>query len=448
MKPDTGPERPTSRDPAPTSPDRATSPDPAATSAERGTGAERTTCCVVGGGPAGMVLGLLLARAGVAVTVLEKHGDFLRDFRGDTVHPSTLALLDDLGLAERFAALPQRRVTTVQLPLGPGRSLVTVGNIGALRGPYNYIAMVPQWDLLNLLADEAGREPSFSVRMSTEATSFLMERGRVTGVRYRTADGGTGELRATLTVACDGRSSLARSLPELGLESFTCPMDAWWFRLPRHDGDPHGLVGGSGERFLTAMIDRGDYWQCAALIRKGTDARRRAAGLDRFMAEFTAAVPWLDDRAHALRSWDDVKLLDVRLDRLRRWHRPGLLCIGDAAHAMSPVFGIGINLAVEDAVAAARHLVRPLRDGAVGLRDVRAVQRRRWPTTAATQALQRLAHARVIEPLLTGRPPLGDPGRARRVSELLTSSRWLNRVPAYFIAYGAVRERPPAASVR
>jgi 2-polyprenyl-6-methoxyphenol hydroxylase-like FAD-dependent oxidoreductase len=409
---------------------------------------ERTTCCVVGGGPAGMVLGLLLARAGVEVTVLEKHGDFLRDFRGDTVHPSTLALLDELGLAERFARLPQRRVTTVQLPLGPDRSLVTVGDIGALRNTYNYIAMVPQWDLLNLLADEARREPSFSVRMSTEATSFLVERGRVTGVRYRTSDGRTGELRATLTVACDGRGSLARSRPELGLRRFTCPMDAWWFRLPRREGDPRGLVGGAGDRFLTAMIDRGDYWQCAALIPKGTDGRRRAAGLERFMADFTAAVPWLADRAHALRSWDEVKLLDVRLDRLRRWHRPGLLCIGDAAHSMSPVFGIGINLAVEDAVAAARYLVEPLRRGAVGLQDVRAVQRRRWPTTVLAQALQRIAHARVIEPVLAGRPPFGNPRRAQWMTELLTTSRWLNRVPAYFLAYGAVRERPPTASVR
>ncbi|MGW3727918.1 FAD-dependent oxidoreductase, partial [Streptomyces sp. NPDC000851] len=351
-------------------------------------------------------------------------------------------------LAERFAELPQRRVTTVRLPLGRDRSLVTVGDIGALRSTYNYIAMVPQWDLLNLLADEARREPSFSVRMSTEATSFLVERGRVTGVRYRTSDGGTGELRATLTVACDGRDSLARSRPELGLRRFDCPMDAWWFRLPRREGDPQGLVGGVGDRFLTAMIDRGDYWQCATLIPKGSDARRRAAGLDRFMADFTAAVPWLGDRTHAVRWWDEVKLLDVRLDRLRRWHRPGLLCIGDAAHAMSPVFGIGINLAVEDAVAAARYLVEPLRAGAVGLRDVRAVQRRRWPTAALTQALQRTAHARVIEPLLAGRSPFGNPRRAQRMTELITTSRWLNRVPAYFLAYGAVRERPPAASVR
>lgn len=409
---------------------------------------ERTTCCVIGGGPAGMILGLLLARAGVAVTVLEKHGDFLRDFRGDTVHPSTLALLDDLGLAERFARLPQRRVTTVQLPIGADGSLITVSDISALPAPYNYVAMVPQWDLLDLLADEARKEPSFSVRMNTEATSFLEEHGRVTGVRYRTSDGREGELRATLTVACDGRASLARSRPELGLRRFTCPMDAWWFRLPRREGDPRGLVAGMGDRFITAMIDRGEYWQCAALIPKGTDAERRAAGLERFSSEFSAAAPWLGDRAHALRSWDEVKMLDVRLDRLRRWHRPGLLCIGDAAHAMSPVFGIGINLAVEDAVAAARYLVEPLRGGAVGLQEVRGVQRRRWPTTAATQALQRFAHARVIAPVLAGRPPFGDARAAERMSGLLATAPWLKRVPAYFIGYGATRERPPARSVR
>jgi 2-polyprenyl-6-methoxyphenol hydroxylase-like FAD-dependent oxidoreductase len=409
---------------------------------------EQTTCCVVGGGPAGMVLALLLARAGVDVTVLEKHGDFLRDFRGDTVHPSTLALLDDLGLAERFARLPQRRVRTVQLPIGTGRSSVTVADLSVLRGPYNYVAMVPQWDLLDLLADEARREPAFHLRMNTEATDFMTESGRVTGVRYRTSDGRTGALRAVLTVACDGRGSLARSRPELGLRRFTCPMDAWWFRLPRQEDDPRGLVGGVGDHFLTAMIDRGDYWQCAALIPKGTDSRRRATGLDRFRAEFTAAAPWLADRAHTLRSWDDVKLLDVRLERLRRWHRPGLLCIGDAAHAMSPVFGIGINLAVQDAVAAARHLAGPLRGGTVRPRDVRRVQRRRRPTTVATQTLQRMAHAGFVAPVLRGRPPLGSADRARRLARLLAESHWIRRVPAYFVAYGALRERPPAAAVR
>lgn len=412
---------------------------------------QRTTCCVVGGGPAGMVLGLLLARSGVDVVVLEKHGDFLRDFRGDTVHPSTLSLLDELGLGTRFAALPQRRVSTVQLPAGPGGPLVTVGDLGVLRPPYNYIAMVPQWDLLNLLADEAMREPTFSLLMNTEAAGFLEERGRVAGVRYRTAGGAAGELRATLTVACDGRGSLARALPELRLRTFPCPMDAWWFRLPRREDDPQGFVGTAGDRFIAVMIDRGGYWQCAALIAKGTDAQRRAAGLERFMAEFAAAAPWLADRKLALRSWDEVKLLDVKLDRLRRWHRPGLLCIGDAAHAMSPVFGVGINLAVQDAVAAARHLAGPLRAGTVGLREVRAVQRRRWPTTAATQALQRLVHARVIEPVLAGRPAFGaeaDAARPPRLVRILTAAPWLRRVPAYFLAYGALRERPPAESLR
>ncbi|MEV8056584.1 FAD-dependent oxidoreductase [Streptomyces antimycoticus] len=299
---------------------------------------ERTTCCVVGGGPAGMVLGLLLARAGVEVTVLEKHGDFLRDFRGDTVHPSTLRLLDDLGLADRFAALPQRHVRSIRLPIGRDGDLFTVGEISALPGKYNYVAMVPQWDLLDLLANEAKREPTFQLRMNTEVTSFLMERGRVTGVRYRDrVAGSTGELRATLTVACDGRGSLARALPELGLREFPCPMDVWWFRLPREERDPQGLVGNAGDRYLTAMIDRGDYWQCAALIPKGADDAWRAQGLDQFLASFAEATPWIRqcvaDREPRPRSWDEVKLLDVRMDRLRRWHRPGLLCIGDAAHA-------------------------------------------------------------------------------------------------------------------
>ncbi|GGI94223.1 hypothetical protein GCM10010121_000730 [Streptomyces brasiliensis] len=395
-----------------------------------------------------MVLALLLARSGIDVTVLEKHGDFLRDFRGDTVHPSTLALLDDLGLAEGFARLPQRRVRTVQLPVGPNRSAVTVADLAALPGPYNYVAMVPQWDLLDFLADEARREPSFHLRMNTEATSFLVERGRVAGVRYRTSDGRTGELRAVLTVACDGRGSLARRRPELRLRSFVCPMDAWWLRLPRNEGDPRGLVGAAGDRFLTAMIDRGNYWQCAVLIPKGTDAERRAAGLDHFRAEFAAAVSWMADRTEHLRSWEEVKLLDVRLERLRRWHRPGLLCIGDAAHAMSPVFGIGINLAVQDAVAAARHLVGPLGRGSVGLRDVRAVQRRRLPTTVATQTLQRMAHAGFIAPVLRGRPPLGSVDRARRLAGLLAGSGRLRRLPTYFVGYGALRERPPAAALR
>ncbi|MDH6281793.1 FAD-dependent oxidoreductase [Prescottella agglutinans] len=405
---------------------------------------ERTSCCIVGGGPAGMVLGLLLARCGVPVTVLEKHGDFLRDFRGDTVHPSTLALLDDLGLGERFAQLPQRHVSSVQLPIGPGGAPLIIGHLEALPIRHNYIAMVPQWDLLNLLADEAGAEPTFTLRMNTEAVSLLADDGRIGGVRYRTSDGGTGTLRATLTVACDGRTSLARELPELRLRTFPCPMDAWWFRLPRRPGDPRGLVGNVGDRFLSAMIDRGDYWQCGAMIPKGSDAERRAAGVDRFAQQFLATAPWLGDRVHALQSWDQVKLLDVRLDRLRRWHLPGLLCIGDAAHAMSPIFGIGINLAVQDAVAAARHLADRLPSDALPERVLRRIQYRRWPTAAATQTLQRLAHDRLVTPALAGAPRTNISTAARWT----ISTRGVQLLPAYFLAYGAVREHPPAAARR
>ncbi|RVW09928.1 FAD-dependent oxidoreductase [Prescottella agglutinans] len=405
---------------------------------------ERTSCCIVGGGPAGMVLGLLLARCGVPVTVLEKHADFLRDFRGDTVHPSTLTLLDELGLGERFARLPQRHVVSVQLPVGPGGAALTVGHIDALPVKHNYIAMVPQWDLLDLLADEARTEPTFELRMDTEVVSFLADDGRIGGVRYRTADGRTGTLGATLTVACDGRGSLARELPALRLRTFPCPMDAWWFRLPRRPEDPAGLVGNVGERFLSAMIDRGDYWQCGAIIPKGSDAERRAAGLDRFASEFLATAPWIGDRVHALQSWDQVKLLDVRLDRLRRWHLPGLLCIGDAAHAMSPIFGIGINLAVQDAVASARHLANHLPSEEVPERVLRRIQFRRWPTAAATQALQRLAHDRVVSPVLAGTSQ----AEVSTVMRRITSTPGVSQLPAWFFAFGALRERPPAAARR
>ena len=216
----------------------------------------------------------------------------------------------------------------------------------------------------------------------------------------------------------------------------------------RRETDPEGLVGGIGNRFFAAMIDRGDYWQIAGTIAKGTDAQRRAEGLERFMADFAAGVPWMADRVDALRSWDDVKLLDVRLDRLGRWHRPGLLCLGDAAHAMSPILGIGINLAVQDAVAAARYLAEPLRRNTVELRHLQAIQRRRWLTTAATQGLRGIVHARVVEPLLQGRVNLGDSSRPPKIFEILDHAPWLKRVPAYFLAYGALRERPPEAALR
>ncbi|MGW5649656.1 FAD-dependent oxidoreductase [Saccharopolyspora sp. NPDC003752] len=408
---------------------------------------ERTTCCVIGGGPAGMVLGLLLARAGVEVTVLEKHGDFLRDFRGDTVHPTTLQLLDDLGLAERFAELPQRRLSQVRLPIGPAGELFTIGDFKALKVKYNYIAMVPQWDFLDMLADAGKQEPTFTLRMNTEATELIREGGRVNGVRYRTADGETGELRATITVACDGRKSFVREMPELGLQDFPTPMDVRWFRVPRQAGDPAGGIGLIRERTFTVMFDRGDYFQVASIIGKGTDAEGRSRPIEELGERLARFFPWLAGR-DLVRSWDDVKVLHVTLDRLRKWHVPGLLCIGDAAHAMSPVGGIGINLAVQDAVAAARHLAGPLRDGRLERRHVAAVQRRRWPTTVLIQRLQRMIHENVISPALRGEIDFGDTARLPLPLRAVSNVPWLRRIPAYILAYGAVRERPPKAALR
>ena len=371
---------------------------------------ERTTCLVVGGGPAGMVLGLLMARAGVEVTVLEKHADFLRDFRGDTVHASTLALLDELGLGERFARIPHRLLDRMQVQLDNGS--FPVADLRRLPGAHQHIALVPQWDLLDLLADAAGEEPTFTLRRNAEARELLYDGHRVAGVRY--VDWETGaehELRASVTVACDGRGSTVRAAAGLRPRSFGVPMDVWWFRLPRRDDDPPGGVGRFTRGHFCVLIDRGDYWQCAYLIRKGSDAALRAAGIEELRRRFATLLPWLGDRVDSLRSWDDVRLLDVRLERLRRWDRDGLLLIGDAAHAMSPVGGVGINLAVQDAVAAARVLGPAMASGGVVPRSVlRKVQRRRWWPTVLVQGFQRLAHRVVLGQALHNAPGAGPTG--------------------------------------
>jgi 2-polyprenyl-6-methoxyphenol hydroxylase-like FAD-dependent oxidoreductase len=354
-----------------------------------------------------MVLGLLMARAGVEVTVLEKHADFLRDFRGDTVHASTLTLLDELGLGERFARIPHRLLDRMQVQLDGGS--FPIGDMRRLPGAHQHIALVPQWDLLDLLADAAEEEPTFTLRRNAEARDLLWDGRRVAGVRYVDRETGVEhELRASVTVACDGRGSAVRTAAGLRPRSFGVPMDVWWFRLPRHADDPPGGVGRFTRGHFCVLIDRGDYWQCAYLIRKGSDATLRAAGIEELRRRFGALLPWLADRVDQLQSWDDVRLLDVRLERLRRWYRDGLLLIGDAAHAMSPVGGVGINLAVQDAVAAARVLAPALASGGIVPRSVlRRVQRRRWWPTVLIQGFQRLAHRVVLGQAL--RPAPGAP---------------------------------------
>jgi 2-polyprenyl-6-methoxyphenol hydroxylase-like FAD-dependent oxidoreductase len=398
-----------------------------------------TTCVVVGGGPAGMVLGLLLARAGVEVTVLEKHSDFLRDFRGDTVHPSTMQLLDELGLGDRFARLPQSQLREVAFPLGDGRRIV-VADLGRLKVRYPYVAMVPQWDLLNLLAQAAAEEPSFTLRMRTEVTELVREAGRVQGVRYRTGDGGTGEIRADLTVACDGRWSIARQQADLRPKEFPVPIDAWWFRLPRRPGDHvSALMPQAARGRFAVVIPRPEHLQIAYIGRKGADPRLRAEGIESFRRNIVELMPWVADRVDELRSMDDVKFLDVRLNRLTRWHVDGLLCIGDAAHAMSPVGGVGINLAVQDAVAAATLVAGPLLAGSVTPAALGRVRARRLLPTILVQSLQRLMHRAVVGPIVEGRR-MGPPGP---VVNLVNRLPWLSYIPAYLIGVGLRPEHAP-----
>jgi 2-polyprenyl-6-methoxyphenol hydroxylase-like FAD-dependent oxidoreductase len=391
-----------------------------------------------------MVLGLLLARAGVEVTVLEKHGDFLRDFRGDTVHPSTLQLLDELGLAEEFERLPHTKVEQVVIPTADGDT-VTLGDFRRLHVRHPYIAMTPQWDLLDLLADAGRREPTFTLRMSTEMTDLLREGDRVSGVRYRTADGDTGEIRADLTVACDGRYSLARRQAGLRPREFPVPIDVWWFRVPRLPDDrPSALAPHAAPGRFAVVIPREDFLQVAYIGRKGTDAQVRARGIEAFRADVAELIPDFRDRVDTLRSMDDVKHLDVRVDRLVQWHVDGLLCIGDAAHAMSPVGGVGINLAVQDAVAAATLLAEPLRTGTVGPSDLAAVRARRLLPTVVVQTLQRGLHRGFVGPLVEGRRA----GPPKPVLALVRRLPQLSVVPAYLIGVGLRPEHAPAFARR
>ena len=391
-----------------------------------------------------MVLGLLLARAGVDVTVLEKHGDFLRDFRGDTVHPTTLRLIDELGLWPKFTELPQSHVRNVTFDARPGHP-VTMVSFERLRQPHPYIAMVPQWDLLNLLAEAAAAEPTFTLRMNTEVTDLLREGGRVVGVRYQ-SDDGPGELRADLTVGCDGRTSAVRQDAGLQVTEWPVSFDVWWFRLPLPDSDEIFTLFpriASGKALI--VIPRTDYLQIALLIPKGADTRLRARGLAAFHADVLELLPEAGDSVEVIRSLDDVKHLDVRLNRLHRWHTDGLLCIGDAAHAMSPAGGVGINMAVQDGVAAARLLAQRLRRGRPSDRELGAVRRRRIVPTALTQAFQRQFDKRLFGPVVRGEDMSGPPPGLIRLFERMP---WLAVVPAYVVGVDVLPERAPAFARR
>ena len=404
---------------------------------------ESTTCVIAGGGPAGMVLGLLLARGGVPVVVMEKHADFLRDFRGDTVHASTLRLLDELGLGAQFDAMPHRVVDDISMQV---QGVPIRISLRRLPGRHKHIALAPQWDFLELLATAAGSEPTFTLMRSTEVLGPLNRDGCVSGVRYRDADGQTREMRADLTVACDGRSSTLRTSMGLTPKSFGAPMDVWWFRLPRRPDDPPGLNGVFRSGHGCIVIDRGDYYQIAYVIPKGTDRAMRAEGVDVLRRHVVRLVPWLSDRVDAITSWDEVKFLDVQLNRLRKWYTDGLLFIGDAAHAMSPVGGVGINLAVADAVAAARILAGPLRAGDLRTSRLARVQARRWLPAVMIQAVQRAIHAGVIADAMAENPD--DAAKAPLPVRIVGRIPALGEIAGYAVGIGPFPEHAPAFARR
>jgi 2-polyprenyl-6-methoxyphenol hydroxylase-like FAD-dependent oxidoreductase len=388
-----------------------------------------TTCCIAGGGPAGMMLGFLLARAGIDVTVLEKHGDFLRDFRGDTIHPSTLELMHELGLLEDFLKIPHDEVRELSAQVGPDH--LTLADFRHLPTRCKFIALMPQWDFLDFVADQGKLLPNFHLRMNTTATGLIEDGDRVAGA---TADGPDGALtiRAPLTIAADGRHSVLRGAAGLAVEEFGAPMDVLWFRLSRRPDDPRETFGRVETGHLMIMLNRESYWQIAFIIRKGGDAELRGGDIARFRDDVTKVSPFLADRLGELRSWNDVKLLSVQVDRLSRWHRPGFLAIGDAAHAMSPIGGVGINLAIQDAVATANILSGPLRTGLVDEAALHRVQQRRMFPTRVTQGAQLAIQKRLIDPLLATSKPL----RAPALLRALAAVPILRAIPAYVVGVG------------
>ena len=364
----------------------------------------QSRCCIAGGGPAGIMLGYLLGRAGIEILVLEKHADFLRDFRGDTVHPSTLETMHELGLLEEFLKRPHQEVSEVRARIGG--EPVLLGKMSYLRTKCRFMALMPQWDFLHFLAEQGRRYPTFNLRMNSEVTGVLEENGGIVGIRGNTPTGPL-EVRADLVVGADGRNSVVRDCSGLSVENVGASMDALQVRLSKHPDDPKLFIHSDRGKTLVT-VDRGDYWHCGFAVPKGTAERMRARGIEDFRASIVEVAPFLRDRVTELRDWSDVKLLTVRADRLRKWYRPGLLCIGDAAHAMSPVGGVGINLAIQDAVAAANVLAEPLRKGAVSADHLAKIQRRRSFPTRLTQRMQAIIQKQVwrgLDKPQPARPP-------------------------------------------
>ena len=390
----------------------------------------RAQCCIAGGGPAGMMLGFLLARAGVTVVVLEKHGDFLRDFRGDTVHPSTLTVMHELGLLDEFLKLPHHRIARFTGTFGG--TLVPIADLTHLRVPAPFIAMMPQWNFLDFLARHGRAFAGFTLLMNAEAQGVIEEAGKVVGVQAR-VDGQPEEIRADLVVGADGRHSTIRAALGLEVQDIGAPMDVLWFRISHKDGDPGDVLGRFDAGSILVMLDRGDYWQCAFVIPKGGAERVRAEGIEKIRATIARLAPEVADRMGELGTIDDLKLLTVGVDRLKTWWKPGALCIGDAARTMSPIGGVGINIAVQDAVAAANILAVPLREGRVSDSDLAAVQNRRLFPARATQAIQVFLQNGIIAPSLAAAS-----GRMK-VPFFARLMQWfpvLRRLPARLIALG------------
>lgn len=389
----------------------------------------QTHCCIAGGGPAGMMLGFLLARAGIGVVVLEKHADFLRDFRGDTIHPSTLELMHELGILEDFLKLPHQEVREIGGQVSD--EFVIVADFSHLPTHCKFIALMPQWDFLDFLAKHASRYPAFQLKMQAEVVDLLEEEGRIVGARANTPDGPL-QVRADLVVGADGRHSIVREKAGLQVDELGAPMDVLWFRVSRRPDDGEQSLGRIMKGKMMVMLNRGDYWQCGYLIRKGDLDRMKQRGLESFHNDVVSIAPFLRDRMNELKDWNDIKLLTVQVDRLRQWYRLGLLCIGDAAHAMSPIGGVGINLAIQDAVAAANILAPPLAHGAVSIADLRRVQRRRELPARITQAVQVFIQDRLIRRVLGTNQQIPLPWPLK----LLKRWPFLRRIPARLVGIG------------